>query len=86
MNWEASARDAEGKHCSTGISSQNGPAMSPSSALATLEFERSSIFVNLIPLARLKLLSPGLSCRICREACASRSRTPLALGARDGQP
>jgi hypothetical protein len=35
--------------------------MSPSSALATLEFERSSIFVNFIPLARLKLLSPGLS-------------------------
>src|ERR1700722_11817419 len=61
MNWEASARDAEGKHCSTGISSPNRPAMSPSSALATLEFERSSIFVNFIPLARLKLLSPGLS-------------------------
>ena len=32
-----------------------------SSASATLEFERSPIFVNLIPLALMKLLSPGLS-------------------------
>jgi hypothetical protein len=35
--------------------------MSRSSAWATLEFERSPIFVNLIPLALMKLLSPGLS-------------------------
>ena len=56
MNWEASARDAEGKHCSTGISSQNRPAMSPSSALATLEFERSLDFRQLYPLSQIEAL------------------------------
>ena len=70
-----------------GISSQNRPAMSPSSALATLEFECSLDFRQLYPLSQIEaLVSRAFPCRICCEACASRSRTPLALGARDGQP